>query len=268
MYIAKTLYHRWEEEPISGINHGYKGTFAIFFYGCNMHCVYCQNNKISRVKINANNYNPMKLAKEIIEAEKNGAYTISFITSANQIDEVVETIKISKDLGLKIPVVYNSNGYETSYQIKKLNGLIDIYLPDFKYFDDELGEKYSGVPNYFEIAKECIDEMYNQVSKYNLDIDSKGLIIRHLVLPSHTEDSKNVINYLFDKYGNNVTYSIMAQYTPILGNIEIDAFKELKRKITKREYDKVINFSLSLGITNAYTQDLDTASESFIPEFS
>lgn len=267
MYIAKTLFHRWEEEPISGVNSGYKGTFAIFFYGCNMHCVFCQNYKISREKINKSNYNPSDLAKEMIMAEKNGACTISFITSAIQIDEVVETIKIAKDLGLTIPIVYNSNGYETVYQIKKINGLIDIYLPDFKYFNNELGKKYSGVPNYFEIASKCIDEMYNQISTYNLDVDKKGLIIRHLVLPTHTEDSKNVLNYLYSKYKNSVKYSIMAQYTPILHNEEIQSFQELKRKITKREYDKVVDFALSIGITNAYIQELETASESFIPDF-
>lgn len=258
MYIAKIMMHRWEEEPISGIEHGYKGTLAIFFYGCNMKCVFCQNSKISREKVlGKSNTKIEELADKIIEGEKDGACTISFITGALQIDEIVKTINLVKDK-IKIPIVYNSNGYETVSQIKKLDGLIDIYLPDFKYMDKDIGLKYSGVPNYPDIAKSCVDEMVRQ---------GKRVIVRHLVLPTHTEDSKYVLKYLFSKYGNNITYSIMAQYTPMLKNEGIDKYPELMRKLTKREYEKVIDFAISIGIENAYTQDIGSSEDTFIPDF-
>ena len=274
MYIAKLMYHMWEEEPISGIAKGKNGTFAIFFYGCNMKCVYCQNSKISHVKIDEiktkvidKQYESKKilwseeeLSDEIIKAESLNAATISFITGVLYVDEIVSTIKLAKEKGLKIPIVYNSSAYEPVSQIKKLEGLIDIYLPDFKYFENELGNKYSKVNNYPEVAKKCIDEMYRQVKQ--------NLIVRHLVLPGNTENSKKIIKYLYDTYGDNIYISIMSQYTPMIKNDEISCYKELNRKVTKREYEKVINFAMSLGIKNAYIQEGDVALESFIPEFS
>ena len=189
MYIAKIMKHRWEEEPISGIGKGFDGTFAIFFYGCNMRCIYCQNKKISAMTINdvkkiANDkkilWTAEELSKEIINA-KNIA-SVSFITGVLYIDEIVETIKILKSKGLKIPIVYNSSGYETVSQIKKLDGLIDIYLPDFKYFDNDLGKKLSAVPNYADVAKLCIDEMYRQIKsrRTNFDYDEKSILCQIL----------------------------------------------------------------------------------------
>ena len=271
--------HRWEEEPISGIGKGFDGTFAIFFYGCNMRCIYCQNKKISAIKINdiekiANDsdkkilWTAEELSEEIINA-KNVA-SVSFITGVLYIDEIVETIKILKSKGLKIPIAYNSSGYETVSQIKKLDGLIDIYLPDFKYFDNDLGKKLSAVPNYADVAKLCIDEMYRQIKsrRTNFDYDEKkyslpNIIVRNLVLPGHTENSKNIIKYLYDTYGNDIYLSIMSQYTP-MSKIEFD---ELNRKLTKREYEKVVNYAIDLGIKNAYIQEGDVAEESFVPEF-
>ena len=259
MKIAKLMFHEWEEEPISGMNEGYKGTFAIFFYGCNMRCVYCQNSKISRCKGEGFSYTPEFLSDQIIKAEKEGAKTISFITGVLYIDKIVETIKLAKEKGLKIPVVYNSSGYETVASIKKLDKLIDIYLPDFKYFDNSLGKKYSSVPNYADLAKLCIEEMYRQVNS--------RLIVRHLVLPGNTENSKKVIKYLYDTYKDNIFISILSQYTPMMENDNINDFPELTRKITKREYDKVVDFALSLGIKNAFIQDMDAAKTSYIPDF-
>lgn len=283
MNIAKLMFHKWEEEPITGIAKGYKGTFAIFFYGCTMRCVYCQNSKISRAKISeidgarearpyhkrelcerpsiyeASPYGSRELCDEMIKAEINNAASISFITGALYIDEIVETIKLAKKKGLRIPVVYNSSAYETVSQIKKLEGLIDIYLPDLKYYNDELGKKYSGVPNYEKVAKKCIEEMYRQVKN--------KMIVRHLVLPSNTENSKEVIKYLYETYGDDIWISIMSQYTPMLQNEGMENFPELKRKITKREYEKVVDYAISLGIKNAYIQDLDAADKSYIPDF-
>lgn len=288
MYIAKLMYHKWEEEPISMIKSGYAGTFAIFFYCCNMKCIYCQNSKISHIPLshmskspksllssqgeldqnfdtkNLNPshkiiYTPEELSNEMILAEKNNAASISFITGVLYVDEIIKTINLAKEKGLKIPIVYNSSGYETVSQIKKLNGLIDIYLPDFKYFDNELGKIYSKVPNYADIAKLAIEEMYKQVGK--------KLIVRHLVLPGHTENSKKIIKYLYDTYGDNIYLSIMSQYTPITNNKELSYFPNLQRKLTKREYEKVLNYAINLGVKNAYYQEGDVAKDSFIPDF-
>lgn len=265
MKIAKLMFHKWEEEPISGIARGYDGTFAIFFYGCNMRCVYCQNSKISRTIVGATHreperivYYPDELSDLMINAEKENAASVSFITGVLYVDKIVETIKLAKEKGLKIPIVYNSSGYETVAQIKKLDGLVDIYLPDFKYFDNELGKRFSNVPNYVDVAKKCIDEMYHQ---------NKTLIVRHLVLPGHTENSKKVIKYLYDTYGDDICISIMSQYTPMLKNEEIKNFPELTRKLTKREYEKVVNYALEIGVKNALIQEGDVAKESFIPDF-
>ena len=267
MQIAKLMKHRWEEEPISGIGRGYDGTFAIFFYGCTMRCVYCQNSKISqrRGAPEKINYTPEELSNEIIKAQSENVASISFITAALYVDQVAETIKLAKKKGLTLPVVYNSSGYETVAQIKKLDGLIDIYLPDFKYFDNELGKKYSGVPNYTDVAKECIAEMHRQIT--SIRRGEPSLIVRHLVLPANTENSKSVIKYLYDTYGDDICLSIMSQYTPMPQNEGINAFPELLRKVTEREYEKVVDFALEIGVKNAYIQEGDVAEESFIPDF-
>ena len=269
MQIAKLMKHRWEEEPISGIGRGYDGTFAIFFYGCTMRCVYCQNSKISQLRgeyaPEKINYTPEELSGEIIKAQSENVASISFITAALYVDQVIETIKLAKKKGLTLPVVYNSSGYETVSQIKKLDGLIDIYLPDFKYFDNELGKKYSGVPNYADVAKACIAVMHRQI--ISIRGGEPSLIVRHLVLPANTENSKLVIKYLYDTYGDDIYISIMSQYTPMPQNEGINAFPELLRKVTKREYEKVVDFALNLGVKNAYIQEGDVAEESFIPDF-
>ena len=293
MYVAKIMKHRWEEEPISGIGKGFDGTFAIFFYGCNMRCVYCQNSKISRWHVGSPakmNLTPEELSDKIIKAEAENVASVSFITGVLYIDEIVETIKLAKSKGSKLPMVYNSSGYETVTQIKKLDGLIDIYLPDFKYFDNELGKKYSGVPNYTDVAKECVAEMYRQITMlhsgkhYSRSHSSRlqdddcstdcmgelcepSLIVRQLVLPGHTENSKQIIKYLYETYGNDICLSIMSQYTPMPKNEGIETFPELMRKLTKREYDKVVDYALDLGVKNAYIQEGDVAKESFIPNF-
>lgn len=291
MNIAKLMYHKWEEEPISGVARGHIGTFAIFFYGCNMKCIYCQNSKISHAIVcadaNATHivrgddaigaklreplkiiYTPEELSELMIKAQNENAATISFITGVLYIDKIVETIKLAKAKGLIIPIVYNSSGYEPVSQIKKLDGLIDIYLPDFKYYDNDLGNKLSRVNNYPSVAKKCIAEMYRQVIGAKLrELCEPKLIVRHLVLPGHTENSKQVIKYLYDTYGDDICISIMSQYTPMPNNDGITAFPELMRKLTKREYEKVVSYAIDIGVKNAFIQEGDVAKESFIPEF-
>ena len=305
MHIAKLMKHRWEEEPISGVGRGFDGTFAIFFYACNMRCVYCQNSKISRGVVGADtirpsrrgeyaperatferqrrkcdkvplgdepekiNYTSEELSEEIIKVQSENVASISFITGALYVDQIVETIKLAKERGLRLPIVYNSSGYETVSQIKKLDGLVDIYLPDFKYFDNELGKKLSGVPNYVDVAKLCIAEMHRQIVelKKNCSEFEPALIVRQLVLPGHTENSKQVIKYLYETYGDDICISIMSQYTPMLQNEGIEAFPELTRKLTEREYEKVVDFALKIGVKNAFIQEGDVAKESFIPDF-
>lgn len=298
------MYHKWEEEPISGGALGKCGTFAIFFYGCNMKCIYCQNSKISHVIVGStqhckggyhmisvgathrepvaanyvsgkNIYTPEELSDLMIKAQTDNCASVSFITGVLYIDKIVETIRLAKEKGLTIPIVYNSSGYEPVSQIKKLDGLIDIYLPDFKYFDNELAKKFSKVNNYPEVAKKCIAEMYRQVALatyrkpiYAGEPCEPHLIVRHLVLPGHTENSKQVIKYLYETYGNDICISIMSQYTPMPNNERITAFPELMRKLTKREYEKVVSYALNLGVKNAFVQEGDVAKESFIPDFN
>lgn len=265
MPVAKLMYHKYEEDIISGVSKGYKGTYAIFFYGCNMHCVYCQNSVISRAdkrfidKLpNEKKFTPDSLSDKMLEAEKGGAYTISFITGVFYIDKIIETIKLAKKKGLKIPIVYNSSGFETAEHIKKLSGLIDIYLPDFRYIDDELGKKFSKVSNYVDIAKECITEMHRQ---------TENVIVRILVLPNHTKDAMARIKYLYDIYKDSIYISILSQYTP-MKNAGIEEFPELTRKLTKREYEKVLKYAIDIGVSKAYIQDIDSASAFYIPDFS
>lgn len=264
MRVAKLMYHPYEEDMVSGVSKGYKGTFAIFFYGCNMHCVYCQNSKISRTKItdkipDDRLFSKESLSDKMIEAEKNGAYTISFITGVFYIDEIIETIKLAKEKGLTIPIVYNSSGYENADHIKKLDGLIDIYLPDFRYADDSLAKIYSEVGHYVDTAKACIAEMRRQ---------TQDVIVRVLILPSHTKDAIARIKYLYDTYGDDIYISIMSQYTPIIENEGISAFPELTRRLTKREYEKVVENAINMGLKKAFIQDMESASSIFIPDFS
>jgi putative pyruvate formate lyase activating enzyme len=220
------------------------------------------------------NYTSEELSEEIIKVQSENVASISFITGVLYIDDIVRTIKLAKERGLRLPIVYNSSGYETVSQIKKLDGLVDIYLPDFKYFDNELGKKLSGVPNYVDVAKKCIEEMHRQVCSgekcqlsYKAQPSEPALIVRQLVLPGHTENSKQVIKYLYETYGDDICISIMSQYTPMLQNEGIEAFPELTRKLTEREYEKVVDFALKIGVKNAFIQEGDVAKESFIPDF-
>ena len=252
--------HLWEEPIITGE----KGSGTIFFSYCNLGCIYCQNYQISEEN-KGDEITNKRLSEIMLNLQKNGAENINLVTPTHYIPQIKEALIIAKDKGLKIPIVYNTSGYEKVESLKILDGLIDIYLPDFKYYDNELG-KYSKVTNYFEYASTSLEEMYKKVGKpqYNQKgILQKGIIVRHLVLPGHIEDSKKVLKYLYSKYKNNIIYSIMNQYTPVRKL----SYNNLNRGVTTKEYEELINYAYDLGIRNCFIQDEENQSESFIPIF-
>ena len=253
----------WEEPCISGEN----GSGTVFFAGCSLHCVYCQNAKISG-GITGKAYSIRELSDAFLELMKKGANNINLVTPTHYIVQIAEALKIAKSEGLTIPIVYNTSGYEKVESLKFLNGLVDIYLPDCKYFSSELAKKYSNAPDYFEIALNAIREMYEQVGKPVFDEDGlmkKGVIIRHLLLPGQLSDSKAVIKAMYEEFEDNVFLSIMNQYTPMESVKE--KYPELAVKVTEAEYDELVDYAISLGVENGFIQEGETALESFIPDF-
>ena len=262
MFVARTSLHYWEEPPISSIT----GSGCIFFSGCNLKCIFCQNKEIS-TNLVGKSISIKDFSDICLNLEKMKAKNINLVTPTHFVPLIIKGIKLARKKGLKIPIVYNSSGYEDINTIKMLDGYIDIYLPDFKYYDDSLGVKYSNVYNYSKYCMEALKEMYRQVgpTKYNKDKTlKKGMIVRHLVLPDHYKDSLKIIKYLYDNYKDNIIISIMNQYTPLYN---FKKYPNLNRKITNYEYNKVINYALDIGVKNAFIQEGDTQKSSFIPDF-
>lgn len=262
MKIARYSLHEWEEPCISGT----KGSGTIFFTYCNLQCIFCQNYKISKEQI-GQEISIEEFSDICLELQEKGAHNINLVTPTHYVPQIIEGIKLAKTNGLTIPIVYNTSGYEKKETIKKLRGIVDIYLPDFKYSDDNIATKYSHAPNYFEYTKESLEEMVNQVGENTYDqngILKKGVIVRHLVLPNELDNTKRVLDYLFETYKDKITISIMNQYTPVR---TFERFKNLNRTVTEEEYDEIIDYALDLGITNAFIQEGETQKESFIPEF-
>ena len=260
--IALASVHNFEEPCISGTN----GSGTVFFSNCNLKCVFCQNYKISQQGL-GREISIEELADIFIEQQNKKVENINLVTPTMYIYHIIEAIKIARKKGLNIPIVYNTNGYENVETIKKLNGYIDIYLPDLKYYDNDLAFKYSGVKNYLENATEAIKEMYNQVGTPVLDengIMKKGVIIRHLVLPNNLQNSKDVLKWINDNIDNKVFVSVMAQYFP---THRAKDFPELNRKLTKEEYEEIENFLYSLNLDNGYIQELGEHEEEYVPDF-
>ena len=260
--VAKIALHYGEEPPISLEN----GSGAIFFSGCNLKCIFCQNYSISS-KIFGKILTIQELADQMIELQKKKAANINLVTPTHYIPQIIEAIKIAKKKGLRIPIIYNCGGYEKVESLKLLNGLIDIYLPDLKYYDDLLAMKYSKAPNYFEIATKAIREMYRQVGVPKFDQNGmlkKGIIVRHLLLPEQLEDSKRVIRYLYHTYQDKVFISIMGQYTPLR---QVQHIKELNHRVKREDYDALIRYACDLNIKNAFIQNEGSDNEEFIPYF-
>ena len=258
--IALYSIHNFEEPCISGE----KGSGTIFFSNCNMNCVFCQNYEISQLG-RGKEITIEELADIMIKQQERNVQNINLVTPTSYALHIVEAIKIARKKGLKIPIVYNTNGYESVETLKLLEGYVDIYLPDLKYYYDDLAKKYSKVDNYFEIATKAIQEMYRQVGAPVLDengVMKKGLMIRHLILPNEVQNSKKVLKWIKENIDSNVYVSIMAQYFPTYKAKEIP---EIARKITKEEYEKVENYLYELDLENGYIQELGEHEEEYVP---
>lgn len=261
--VARAALHMWEEPPISGTN----GSGTVFFSGCSLSCVFCQNSDISH-KRNGKKISRERLAEIFLELQEKGAHNINLVTPTHFIPDIVEALDNAKAKGLTLPIVYNTGGYENVETLGLLDGYIDIYLPDFKYERKDIALKYSHAADYPEKAKLALSEMVKQTGKPTFDkngIMQKGVIVRHLVLPGYTNDSMNVIKYLYSTYKDDIYISIMNQYTPREAIKE--TFPEISRKLTTYEYQKVVEYAKSIGVKNGFIQYGETAKESFIPNF-
>lgn len=262
LYLARAALHFWEEPCISGE----QGSGTVFFSGCNLRCVFCQNHEISRMDARKE-VTVERLAEIFLELQEKGALNINLVTPTHYILQIIRALDLAKSKGLILPVVYNTSGYESIDMLRKLKGYVQVYLPDFKYMSPELAEKYSRARDYPEKAKLALEEMVRQVGTAEFSdegIIQKGVIVRHLVLPNHTDDSKKVIKYLYEKYGNDIFVSIMNQYTPLK---QVETIPELNCKLTEEEYDEVVDFAIDIGVENGFIQEGETQSESFIPTF-
>ena len=259
--VARASLHMWEEPCISGTN----GSGTVFFTGCNLKCVFCQNHSIA-IGQKGKEVSPALLADLFLMLQDKGAHNINLVTPSHYIPGIAQALTLAKEKNMTLPVVYNTSGYDSVQSLTMLDGLVDIYLPDFKYVSGVLSQRYSHAPDYFEIASKSLVEMYRQDSDpvFEDDLIKKGIIVRHLVLPGCTADSKEVIRYLYETYGDHIFISIMNQYTPLP---HVTSYPELNRKITDAEYDEVVDYAINLGVEQGFIQEGDTASESFIPEF-
>lgn len=260
--VARAELHAWEEPCISGT----KGSGTVFFSSCNLRCVFCQNHCISQEDV-GKEVTIERLSEIFLELKAKGAHNINLVTPSHYAPQIKAALLLAKEVGLNIPVIYNTNSYENLDTIKSLQGLIDAYVPDLKYYDDKYALRYSKVNNYFEKATLAIEEMYKQVGEPSFDKEgliTKGVIIRHLMLPGLLFDSKKVIDYIYNTYGDKVYISIMNQYTPL--NKAKD-YAEINKTLNPKHYDALIDYALSLGVTKGFIQDSGTSSKEFVPDF-
>ena len=260
--VARAALHYWEEPCISGK----RGSGAVFFSGCSLHCVFCQNREISDGK-EGKVISKERLSDIFIELADKGANNINLVTPGQYIPDIVWAVNDAKSRGMKLPIIYNTSGYENVTELKLLEGIVDVYLPDFKYMDSTLSARYSRAKDYPSVAKQALSEMVRQQPDVVIDdatgLIQKGVIVRQLLLPGHVNDAKAVLKYLYDTYHDHVYISMMSQFTPIA----LKDYPEINRTVTKREYERLVNYALEIGITNAFIQDGDVAKDSFIPAF-
>ena len=260
--VARAALHYWEEPCISGK----RGSGAVFFSGCSLHCVFCQNREISDGK-EGKVISKERLSDIFIELAGKGANNINLVTPGQYIPDIVWAVNDAKSRGMKLPIIYNTSGYENVTELKLLEGIVDVYLPDFKYTDSTLSAMYSRAKDYPSVAKQALSEMVRQQPDVVIDdatgLIQKGVIVRQLLLPGHVNDAKAVLKYLYDTYHDHVYISMMSQFTPIA----LKDYPEINRTVTKREYERLVNYALEIGITNAFIQEGDVAKDSFIPAF-
>ena len=260
--VARAALHYWEEPCISGK----RGSGAVFFSGCSLHCVFCQNREISDGKA-GKVISKERLSDIFMELADKGANNINLVTPGQYIPDIVWAVNDAKSRGMKLPIIYNTSGYENVTELKLLEGIVDVYLPDFKYMDSTLSARYSRAKDYPSVAKQALSEMVRQQPDVVIDdatgLIQKGVIVRQLLLPGHVNDAKAVLKYLYDTYHNHVYISMMSQFTPIA----LKDYPEINRTVTKREYERLVNYALEIGITNAFIQEGDVAKDSFIPAF-
>ena len=260
--VARAALHYWEEPCISGK----KGSGAVFFSGCSLHCVFCQNREISDGKA-GKVISKERLSDIFLELKAKGANNINLVTPGQYIPDIVWAVRDARRRGMELPIVYNTSGYEDAKELKLLDGIVDVYLPDFKYMDSTLSAKYSRAKDYPSVAKQALSEMVRQQPRVVIDdatgLIQKGVIVRQLLLPGHVNDAKAILKYLHDTYQNSIYISMMSQFTPIA----LKAYPEINRTVTGREYERLIDYAIKIGITNAFIQEGDVAKDSFIPAF-
>ncbi|MGL4572227.1 MAG: radical SAM protein [Clostridium sp.] len=259
---SKAYLHMWEEPPISLNN----GSGTVFFSNCNFRCVFCQNHEISQENKGAF-ITTDELSNVFLKLQSKGANNINLVTPTHYVPQIIEALKIAKSNGLTIPILYNTNGYDSLHTLKALKGYIDVYLPDFKYFNDKYAIKYSKAPGYKDNLINILNEMYNQVGTNKFDEDGKmikGLIIRHLMLPGLLFDSKKVIDTIYSRFGDNVYISIMNQYTPMFNAFK---YKEISKPLNPKLYDSLIDYAASIGVKNAFIQESGSNTTEFVPSF-
>lgn len=274
--VARAALHFYEEPFLSGED----GSGAIFFTGCSLQCIYCQNKEISRMDNSDTkpgyDVSPERLSEIFFELKEKGALNINLVTGTHFTDQIAKALSKAKDEGLDIPVIWNCSGYENVDSIKQLEGLVDIYLPDFKTLDLEIAKRYFKATDYPQKAKLALEEYFRQTGPFVMDTSEeakkqsedglmkKGVCVRHLVTPGNIEDSKNVIDYLYDTYKDDIWISVMSQYTPM----EKYPYEELNRKVSEKEYEEVVEYIMYRDVINCMIQEGDAADESFIPHFN
>lgn len=260
--VARAALHYWEEPCISGK----RGSGAVFFSGCSLHCVFCQNREISDGKA-GKVISKERLSDIFMELADKGANNINLVTPGQYIPDIVWAVNDAKSRGMKLPIIYNTSGYENVTELKLLEGIVDVYLPDFKYMDSTLSARYSRAKDYPSVEKQALSEMVRQQPDVVIDdatgLIQKGVIVRQLLLPGHVNDAKAVLKYLYDTYHDHVYISMMSQFTPIA----LKDYPEINRTVTRREYERLVDYALEIGITNAFIQEGDVAKDSFIPAF-
>ena len=263
VYVARAALHMWEEPCISGE----AGSGTVFFSGCSLRCVYCQNYNIAHARA-GKEVTKDRLAEIFLELQEKGANNINLVTPTHYTPEIVWAVETARKMGLIIPIVYNCSGYEKVETLRRLDGIVDIYLTDFKYMDQEVAGRYSHAPDYPEVAKMVLKEMVRQTGEAVFSEEGmmqRGVIVRHLLLPGYLNNAKEVVQYVYDTYGDKVFLSLMNQYTPLP---QVEKYPEINRRATEEEYEELVNFAIEIGVENGFIQEGETAEESFIPEFN